>query len=125
MTYLEEYYDLIQRNEIIAGRYLKKELRNLIRDLDRYTYDTREAEKRIRFMQTMCLQSKAPYYMKPMVLDIWQKAFIEALYSFKLPDGKRRFIEALMLIARKNGKSTLLASGWSHRVRGKSWLAMR
>lgn len=23
------------------------------------------------------------------------------------------------------GKSTLLASGWSHRVRGKSWLAMR
>ena len=110
MTYLEEYFDLVQRNEIRAGHYLKKALRNLIRDLDRYTYDTREAEKRIRFMQTMCLQSKAPYYMKPMVLDIWQKAFIEALYSFKLPDGKRRFIEALMLIARKNGKSTLLAA---------------
>lgn len=108
MTYLEEYADLIDRNEIVTGYWVRKQIRNLIDDLDVYEYDTDEAHKRIKFMETLCLQSKAPYYMKPMVLMPWEKAFIEALYSFKI-DGQRRFTEALILIARKNGKSSLLA----------------
>ena len=108
MTYLEEYADLIDRNEIVTGYWIRKQIRNLIDDLDVYEYDTDEAHKRIKFMETLCLQSKAPYYMKPMVLMPWEKAFIEALYSFKI-DGQRRFTEALILIARKNGKSSLLA----------------
>lgn len=112
MTHLEEYWNLIQSGEIVACRYLKKEIRNLIRDLDdpRYIYDTTEADKRIRFMEKCCYQSKAPYYMKPLKLAVWQKAFIEVLYSFKFADGRRRFIEALMLISRKNGKSTMMAA---------------
>ena len=28
--------------------------------------------------------TKSPYYNKPMILLLWQKAFIEALYSFKM-----------------------------------------
>lgn len=112
MTYLEEYRDLILRREVVAGYWIKKEIENLYRDLQdpRYAYDTREADKRIRFMETCCLQSKRPYYMKPMVLMPWQKAWWEALYSFKYADGElatlRRFVEGLLLIARKNGKST-------------------
>ena len=40
----------------------------------------------------------------------WQLAFIECLYSFKMANtGFRRFVEALLEIARKNGKSTFLA----------------
>lgn len=110
--FLREYFEMIQRGEIIAGYWIKKELRNLIEDLDdaRYIYDTTEAHKRMRFQQTLCLQSKQPYYMKPIELMPWQKAFWEAVYSFKRADsGKRRFTEALLEIARKNGKSTMLA----------------
>ena len=112
MTHLEEYADLVFRREVIAGAWIKKELRNLTEDLQdgRYTYDTREADTRIRFMETFCLQSKAPYFGIPIILVPWEKAFIEALYSFKMADtGERRFIDALLEVSRKNGKTSLLA----------------
>lgn len=112
MTYLEEYYDLIQRGEIVAGYWIKAELKNLIEDLKdpRYIYDTTHAHKRIKFQENFCLQSKQPYYGKPLKLVPWQKAFWEVLYSFKMADtGLLRFTEALLEIARKNGKSTMFA----------------
>lgn len=113
MTYLEQYHDLIQRGEVVVGYWIKKEVENLIEDLNNptYIYDTTEAHKRIRFQQTYCLQSKHPYFGKPVELMPWQLAFWEALYSFKMTDtGLRRFVEALLEIGRKNGKSTMLAA---------------
>lgn len=112
MTYLEEYWRLIQNKEIVVGYWIKKAVKSLVSDLDdnRYIYDTNEAHKRIKFEETLCLQSKAPYYKKPLVLMPWQKAWWEALYSFKMADtGLRRFTEGLLEIGRKNGKSTMFA----------------
>lgn len=111
MTWLEEYHDLIKQREVVTGYWIRKAIRNLIEDLEdgRYIYNTAEAEKRIRFEETLCLQSKAPYYMKPIKLMPWQKAFWEVLYSFKMADtGLLRFSEALLEIARKNGKALAL-----------------
>lgn len=112
-TYLEEYDYLIKGRHVVAGYWIQKEVDNLVHDLQdgRFIYDTTEAHKRIRFMQSMCLQSKKPFYMKPVELMPWQLAFIEALYSFKMSDTQlRRFVEALLEIGRKNGKSTFLAA---------------
>lgn len=113
MTFLEEYHELIKRGEVVVGYWIRKEIENLIDDLsnDAYVYDTTEAHKRIKFMQMCCLQSKQPYYMQPMQLMPWQKAWWEAIYSFKMADsGLRRFTEGLLEIARKNGKSTMFAA---------------
>ena len=113
MTFLEEYFDLIQRREIVVGYWIRTEIRNLIEDLEdpAYIYDTTEAHKRIRFMETMCLQSKEPYYMQPITLMPWQKAWWEAVYSFRRAENRRRrFTEGLLEIARKNGKSTMFAA---------------
>lgn len=113
MNYLEEYWGLIQRKEVTVGYWVKKAVKNLIEDLKdpRYIYDTTEAHKRINFEQKLCLQSKAPYYMKPIKLLPWQKAFWEAVYSFRIAEtGLRRFTEGLLEVARKNGKSTMFAA---------------
>ena len=113
MTYLEEYYDLIKQRKIVVGYWIKAEIRNLIEDLQdpQYIIDTTEAHKRIKFAETLCFQSKEPYYMKPMTLMPWQKAWWEAIYSFHMADtGKRRFTEGLLEVARKNGKSTMFAA---------------
>lgn len=112
-NYLLEYWDLIQTGQVVVGYWIKRQIRNLVRDLNdpRYIYDTTEAHKRFRFEESLCLQSKAPYYMKPIKLMPWQKAFWEALYSFKMADtGERRFTEGLLEVARKNGKSTMFAA---------------
>ena len=112
-TYLEQYDEEIRKGNIIVGYWIRKELDNLLADLNdpRYIFDPSHAYKRFRFQEKMCLQSKAPYYMKPIQLMPWQKAFWEALYSFKMADtGLRRFNEALLEVARKNGKSTMFAA---------------
>lgn len=93
------------------------ELDKLISDLknDKYRYETEDAYIRIAFMESLCLQNKKPFYMKPMELLLWEKAFIEVLYSFKkysdeLGKWIRRFQDVILLIARKNGKTTLMAA---------------
>lgn len=117
-SYLLEYREAIRKGEIIAGRELIDELDNLIRDLDdpRYVYDTRDAEMRIDFMENCIKLTKSPFYGKPMKLLLWQKAFIEVVYSFKMADKTYvdsdgverlvdRFKKIVLLIARKNAKS--------------------
>lgn len=107
-SYLLEYHARIETGEIIVGRELWQELNNLREDLlsDAYIYNTDDAKLRMNFMENCVRLTKSPYYNKPMVLMLWQKAFIEAVYSFKMSDTTlRRFKKIILLIARKNTKS--------------------
>lgn len=106
--YLEEYYSKCKSGEILIGQELRQELDNLIEDMSnpRYNYDTTAADVRIEFMQGCVRLTKSPYYNKPMILMLWQKAFISAVYGFKMADsGFDRFKKIILLIARKNTKS--------------------
>ena len=105
---LLEYHARIESGEIIVGRELWLELEKLKEDIitDAYIYDTKDAMQRMDFMENCVRLTKSPFYNKPMVLMLWQKAFIEAVYSFKMSDTTlRRFKKVLLLIARKNTKS--------------------
>ena len=112
-SYLLRYRGEIQSGSIIAGQELIMELDNLAEDFhnDDYFYDTSSAAIRMDFIEGCIRLTKSPYYGKPMKLLLWQKAFIEALYSFKMSKETEsgvvidRFKRALLLIARKNGKS--------------------
>lgn len=107
-SYLLEYRGRVETGEIIIGQELWMELDNLAEDLknDRYYYDRNDALLRMNFMENCVRLTKSPYYNKPMILMLWQKAFIETIYSFKMSDSNwRRFKKILLLIARKNTKS--------------------
>lgn len=106
--YLIQYREEIRKGKIIAGRELIMELDRLIEDLEnpRYIYDTSGAYERMDFMENCIRLTKAPFYNKPMKLMLWQKAFIEVVYSFKMAEtGFDRFKKIVLLIARKNTKS--------------------
>ena len=107
-SFLLEYHARIECGEIVVGRELWQELENLKEDLlsDAYIYDTQDALLRMDFMENCIRLTKSPFYNKPMVLMLWQKAFIEAVYSFKMSETTlRRFKKIILLIARKNTKS--------------------
>ena len=112
-SYLLRYRGEIQSGSIIAGQELIMELDNLAEDFhnDDYFYDTASALLRMDFIEGCIRLTKSPYYGKPMKLLLWQKAFIEALYSFKMSKKTEsgvvidRFKRTLLLIGRKNGKS--------------------
>ncbi|MCI8868149.1 MAG: terminase large subunit [Anaerotignum sp.] len=107
-SFLLEYKARIETGEIIVGQELWQELENLAEDFgnDRYFYNTDAAKLRLGFMEHCVRLTKSPYYNRPMRLMLWQKAWIEALYSFKMAEtGRDRFKKTILLIARKNTKS--------------------
>lgn len=116
-SFMLEYKAKAESGDIVLGRDLYQELRNLEEDLhdDRFRYDTEKALIRINFIEKCCRLTKSPFFNKPMELMLWQKALIETVYSFKLIsiDTKEwidRFTEILLLIARKNGKTETIAA---------------
>lgn len=103
-----EYHARIECGEIIVGRELWTVLQKLKEDFvnDAFVYDTNDANLRMNFMENCIKLTKSPYYGKPMILMLWQKAFIEAIYSFKMSATTlRRFQKVLLIIGRKNTKS--------------------
>lgn len=121
-SFLLEYHARIECGEILVGQELWQELQNLKEDFlnDAFYYDTKDALLRIDFMERCVRLTKSPYYNKPMILMLWQKAFIEAVYSFKMRETTfDRFKKVLLLIARKNTKSeTCSALGLSELITG-------
>lgn len=107
-SHLLRYKELCECGVYIIGEDLKTQLNNLAEDFknDEYYYDTAAADLRMNFMENCIRLTKSPFYNKPMVLMDWQKAFIEASYSFKMSENSfDRFKRILLEIARKNTKS--------------------
>lgn len=113
-SFLLKYREEIESGNIIAGWELRQELTNLKEDFsnDEYFYNTDDALLRMDFMENCVKLTKSPFYGQPMVLMLWQKAFIEAVYSFKMSEESLergmmidRFKKILLLVARKNTKS--------------------
>lgn len=121
-SFLLEYHARIECGEILVGQELWLELENLREDFynDAYFYNTDDAMERMHFMENCVRLTKSPFYNKPMVLMLWQKAFIEAVYSFKMSETTfDRFKKVILLIARKNTKSeTCSALGLSELIVG-------
>lgn len=111
-SFFLQYLDQIRKGEIIVCRRLLKELENLERDLKdpRWYYDTRQAHVFINCMEGFFKHTKSPFYGEPVKLMLFQKSMVELLFSFKIREtGLDRFTYCLLLIARKNGKTTLNA----------------
>lgn len=116
-TYLWEYRQAIKKRKIRAGREMILELDRLIEEFkeDEYIYNIDDAYARIDFIENCVKLTKSPFYGKPMKLQLWQKAFIEVSYSFKIKSIDTggwvdRFQEILLLISRKNGKSETISA---------------
>lgn len=111
-NYLIQYYEEIEKGNIIVGRELKAQLDYLISELDnpKYIFDPKPGLHRIKFIETFCKHTKSPFNGEPFVLMLWEKALLQTAYGFKYADtGLRRFNEVILLVARKNGKTTFIA----------------
>ena len=115
--YLEEYYVKCRSGEIVVGREMMLCLDGLVQDIEdpQYRFDAEKAHKRIKFIETQCRHSISPFAGKPFLLELWEKAFIEAVYGFYLCDSEseqwvRRFTDAILVVGRKNGKTSLCAA---------------
>ena len=112
MNYLIEYYNEIENGNIIVGAELQTALDQLILDLENpmYYFDEKPGNLRINFIETFCKHTKSPFNGMRFELELWEKAILQTAYGFKMTKtGLRRFNEVILLIARKNGKTTFVA----------------
>lgn len=113
MNYVREYCDKIHSGEILTSRRVmavyKRLVAEMLDDDAPYYFDEEIGERPIAFIETFCKQSQG-VLGAPIQLELFQKAFIQALFGFiNKETGFRRFRETMFLVGRKNGKSTLLA----------------
>lgn len=72
--------------------------------------DEEAGEYACDFIETFCKQSKGRQWAgQPIELLDWQRDLIMRLFGWKRPDGRRRFRRCYCEVAKKNGKSTLIA----------------
>ena len=121
-SYIYQYNEAIKRGwleidgqkvKLVVGSKIKKALKILMGYFEdpRIEFNPKECYKRFKFQETLCLQGKAPYYNEPIKLMLWQKAFYEAIYSFyEKATGLRLITYGELEVARKNGKSTMIAA---------------
>lgn len=113
MNYIAQYNDLLQRGVIPASRRIKAVYARLAAALTeggRYIFDEARANRPIEFIERFCKHSKGEWAGRAISLELFQKAYIQALYGFiDRNTGLRQYRESFFLVGRKNGKSTLLA----------------
>jgi phage terminase large subunit-like protein len=110
-NYILEYWEKIQSGEIQACRRLKQQYQKLVDELenprDPWVFDLEKANRPIEFIERFCKHSKGKWAGKPVKLELFQKAKIQAVYGFVHKEtGLRRAREVLTIVGRKNGKST-------------------
>lgn len=126
MTYIEEYYNWLIKNPDRANHKILVVYKKLVEDLKKpkevtffnkiteenethtYIFDEKKANLPIQFIEYFCKHSKGKWAGKPVKLELWQKALIQAGWGFVDKDtGLRKYKKVLFFVARKNGKSTL------------------
>lgn len=114
VNWVREYYEQMESGKIVVSKRIYKVYKKLVDDMDshnRYVFDEALGNKPIDFVETFCKQSQGEWLGQPVRLELFQKAFIQALFGFVDKDKRtRRFNETMFLVARKNGKSTLLSA---------------
>lgn len=109
---LEYWNDIESGKEIVSDkiyRTYKKLAFDLTNKATVYLYSTARANHVIEFIENYCKHSKGKMAGKAVILELWEKAMLAAIFGFIDIEGNRKYREAILIIGKKNGKS-LLAS---------------
>lgn len=107
------YYQGIQDKSIVVGQWVRllyEELIRLLESKEAY-YNAKEADKAIQWIESHCFHTEGPLAPGPLVLELWQKALVAAIFGiYDSKTNKRRYREIVLVVARKNGKSILASA---------------
>ena len=110
---IRTYYKRICDGSEVVGDKVRRTYKKLVYDLDHpgeYHYSPRRAKHIIEFFENYCHHSKGKAGGQIVVLELWEKALLAAIFGFVDDEGLRKYQRAVLIVGKKNGKS-LLASG--------------
>lgn len=111
-NWIYAYYQKVKEGSIAVGRYIELILDYLIKGLEDklFFYNQKKANAAIDWIEEHAFHTEGKLAPAPLKLELWEKCFIASLFGVVNSDGKRQFREAVLIVARKNGKSLLAAA---------------
>src|SRR5690606_1060987 len=111
-----QYAERVLDGEIVAGRWVRLACERHLRDLERagtdeFPYVFRpELGDRVFDFFTYCRHVQGPLARQPIILELWQRFILGSIFGWVHREtGLRRYRQAYVQVARKNGKSTMLS----------------
>lgn len=108
-----EYWEKIKTGQVTVCRKTRLWYKYLARCIDHPTkemhYDAKRGNHILEFAESFCCVSSGKGAGKPVVLELWEKAHLAAVFGFVDDAGNRVCRESILIVGKKNGKS-LLAS---------------
>lgn len=110
-----EYYERIKSGDEVVSRKIARVYRKLAEDLSGsvgadgtvYHYSHSRANHILEFAENYCRHSKGKLGGQLVVLELWEKAMLAAMFGFIDDEGRRRYREIILIVAKKNGKSLI------------------
>lgn len=112
MNSIYEYYQQIKDGRIVVGKWIRLWYEYIVKGIEKkeFYYDNKKAEKAIRFIENFAHHHEGELAPKLVKLELWQKATVAVLFGIVDKNGTRQFREAVIIIARKNGKTLFAAA---------------
>ena len=110
-----EYYSQIKDGKVTVSRKVQRIYQKLAEDLSgstgadgtMYHYSPSRANHILEFAENYCRHSKGRLGGQLVVLELWEKAMLAAMFGFIDDEGRRRYREVVLIVAKKNGKSLI------------------
>jgi len=110
-----EYYSQIKGGKVTVSRKVQRIYQKLAEDLSgstgadgtMYHYSPSRANHILEFAENYCRHSKGKLGGQLVVLELWEKAMLAAMFGFIDDEGRRRYREVVLIVAKKNGKSLI------------------
>lgn len=111
-NWIYTYYQGIKNGTFCVGRFITLLYEYLVQGLQekQFFFDAKKANDAINWIEKHCYHTEGVLAPGNLILEVWQKAMLSAIFGIMDENGNRQFKEILLVVARKNGKS-LLASG--------------
>ncbi len=106
------YYQKIKDGSILVGKWILLLMAYIVAGLEakEFFYDNKKANNAIEWIESHCFHTEGPLAPGPLILELWEKAFVACIFGIVDKNGLRQFREVLLVVARKNGKSLLAAA---------------
>ena len=111
-NYIYAYYQQIKDGTVLVGRWVRLLYENIIQALEDgvYLYDPDKANDAVEWIEKYCHHTEGPLAPDNIKLELWQKAALSVIFGIVDADGLRIFREIVLVVARKNGKTSLIAA---------------
>ena len=111
-NWIYTYYQQIQGGSVTVGKWIRMWYEQVVHGLEekRWFFDQKKANSAINFIERYCHHHEGPLAPGLIKLEVWQKAFLSVVYGIMDPEGRRQFREIVLIIGRKQSKTTMMSA---------------